>query len=213
MAGTGDETTDRRKPRRWRVLDAVTSVRTPATVDEVTDEVHDRRAPSDPVAGLESWDRTHQRLHEVDLPALSAAGLIEFDRDRGIVTVPPEAAESGFGPANVEATHLRHDGVEPADDEPVTQAAKNATGESGRGTGDKTALGAEHSPDGSAASIDGGALPWHHLYLGATVASVLLLVASTGWIVPGVGFPMAVAAGAAVTLFGLLAIGHELSTR
>lgn len=210
MSEIGDGASDRRQPRRWRILDAVTSVRTPATVDEITDQLHDRRAPSDPLAGLESWDRTHQRLHEVDLPALSAAGLLEFDRDRGIVTVPPEAAESGFGPANVEATlQRRADDADRADDEPATESGAEE-GESGLGK--ESTSGGRTTSEATPATTAADGLPWHHLYLGATVVSALLLVGSTGWIAPGVDYATTVAAAAAVALFGLLAIGHELAS-
>lgn len=206
MSETHDGAADRRQPRRWRVLDAVTSVATPATVDEITDQLHARRAPSDPLAGLESWDRTHQRLHEVDLPALSAAGLLEFDRERGIVTVPPEAAESGFGPANVEATHERRGDDGAGTVGTATSSATVAAGDEDAPAARSDAVAA----DESAAAV-GTALPWHHLYLGATVVSATLIVGSMEAVPTGVGYPSTLAAAIAVALFGGLAIGHQVS--
>lgn len=56
-------------------------VDTPATVDEVADQLID---PGDRL-DIETWGDVHEHLYRVDLPELDAAGVIEFDAERGIV--------------------------------------------------------------------------------------------------------------------------------
>jgi len=53
---------------------------TPVTVDEVTDELTEpARLP------IETWATVHERLHQDRLPALDAAGAIEFDETQGVI--------------------------------------------------------------------------------------------------------------------------------
>ena len=53
---------------------------TPVTVDEVTDELIEPARPP-----IETWATVHERLHQDRLPALDAAGAIEFDATRGVI--------------------------------------------------------------------------------------------------------------------------------
>ena len=53
---------------------------TPVTVDEVTDELIEPARPS-----IETWATVHERLHQDRLPALDAAGAIEFDETQGMI--------------------------------------------------------------------------------------------------------------------------------
>ncbi|NGM70450.1 hypothetical protein G6M89_15820 [Natronolimnobius sp. AArcel1] len=55
-------------------------VQLPATVDELTDQLI---APAQPP--LDTWAGVHERLHQERLPALEAAGEIEFDETQGVV--------------------------------------------------------------------------------------------------------------------------------
>lgn len=99
----------RMEPHRWRVVRALAAIDTPATIDQVVDELEDEAA-TDALAAIDTWDRTHEQLHDVDLPALDEAGLVDFDGGRGLVTVPPEATEQ-FERAADEATDGTDRGV------------------------------------------------------------------------------------------------------
>lgn len=62
------------------LLAVLNGMQTPATVDEVTDELIDPARPS-----IETWAAVHERLHRERLPALDATGDIEFDEAQGLV--------------------------------------------------------------------------------------------------------------------------------
>jgi|GEM_PF-681594 len=53
---------------------------TPVTVDEVTDKLVEPARPT-----IEIWATVHERLHQDRLPALDAAGAIEFDETQGVI--------------------------------------------------------------------------------------------------------------------------------
>jgi len=59
---------------------ALDELNTPVTVDEVTDELVEPARPT-----IETWATVHERLHQDRLPALDAAGAIEFDETRGVL--------------------------------------------------------------------------------------------------------------------------------
>lgn len=199
------------QPQRWRVLDAVASLEEPATIDEIVDELRDRRVESDPLGDLESWDRTHERLHDVDLPALDAAGLLTFDDDRGVVTVPPAVTGGPFATAaTTEAPGVT--------DEPT--ASRDRTSRNDATATDRTVEGpdapaAERVPDaGSSANGQSGRdVAWPRRYLAATLFGAGLLLASTSTLVPGGELATTVAGGFVVALFAVLATVHEISTR
>lgn len=168
---------DRLQPRRWRVLAALQRIESPATIDEVTDELYENRAPGDPLAGLESWDRTNQRLHDVDLPALDVVGLVEYDEKRGVVTVPRAADPNATGATRPSAA------VPDAGDSPGS------------------ATGSQAATRGGTESTSGWN-QWRYRYLAATVVSALLLL-GTAVLVPA---ESTVSTAAAVTVAGLFAI-------
>ncbi|WP_246999658.1 hypothetical protein [Halosolutus gelatinilyticus] len=53
---------------------------TPATVDEITDQLIEPAHPP-----IDTWADVHERLYRDRLPALEAAGEIEFDQTQGLV--------------------------------------------------------------------------------------------------------------------------------
>ncbi len=64
------------------LLSVLEELTTPVTVDEVVDHlIH----PAE--ASVETWADVHERLHQERLPALDDAGDIDFDSERGTVTV------------------------------------------------------------------------------------------------------------------------------
>ncbi|QCW04146.1 hypothetical protein FGF80_13265 [Natrinema pallidum] len=65
------------------LVDILDEMRTPATVDEVTDELIE---PANPP--IETWALVHERLHRDRLPALDASGAIEFDETQGLIERP-----------------------------------------------------------------------------------------------------------------------------
>lgn len=197
-------TADRLQPRRWRVLAALGRVESPATVDEIADQLHQRRAPSDPLAGLESWDRVHERLHEVDLPALQMAGLIEYDGERGVVTVP-RTAETATGVPDGAAERVPDGGAGSA------TASDHTSGPGpGRVTGPSTVTGpggeASGDADGSPAHGD----RWRYRYLLAA-ALAAVLVSGTAMLAPAEPVATTAAAGAVAVLFAALSVVHLLS--
>lgn len=68
---------------------------TPATVDEVADQlIHPAQPPVD------TWAAVHQRLYERRLPELDAESEIDFDEQQGLVErSSPQRAETVVAPA------------------------------------------------------------------------------------------------------------------
>lgn len=180
---------DRLQPRRWRVLAALQRIESPATIDEVTDELHESRAPGDPLAGLESWDRTNQRLHDVDLPALDVVGLVEYDETRGVVTVPRAADPDANG-----STHAA-DGPD-VSDSPEPTTVTGSRDESLDGAGSRGATGSRSDRN-----------RWRYRYLVATVGSALLLL-GTAMLVPAESTVSTAAAATVAGVFAILSITH-----
>ncbi|MXV64118.1 hypothetical protein GS429_19020 [Natronorubrum sp. JWXQ-INN-674] len=69
------------------LLAILAEMQTPATVDEVTDELIEPERPP-----VETWAAVHERLHEHRLPELDASDDIQFDASQGIVDCPTPAA-------------------------------------------------------------------------------------------------------------------------
>ena len=72
------------------IVDTLKRMQTPATVDELTDRLLDRRDGVDRSTRLDAWATVHERLHERDLPELDASGVIEFDASKGLVGFPTD---------------------------------------------------------------------------------------------------------------------------
>lgn len=64
------------------ILDVLDEMATPVTVDEIVDRLIEPTQPP-----VETWATVHERLHQDRLPELDEAGAIEFDAERGTVTV------------------------------------------------------------------------------------------------------------------------------
>ncbi|ELY90051.1 hypothetical protein [Natrinema altunense] len=78
------------------LVDVLDEMRTPATVDEVTDALIDPAHPP-----IETWALVHERLSRDRLPALDASGAIEFDETQGLIERPDArpGEERRFSPA------------------------------------------------------------------------------------------------------------------
>ncbi len=72
------------------IVDTLQRMQTPATVDELTDHLLDRRDGVDRSTRIEAWATVHEQLHERDLPALDATGDIEYDASKGLVGLPTD---------------------------------------------------------------------------------------------------------------------------
>lgn len=69
---------------------------TPVTVDEIADRLIEPARPS-----IDTWANVHERLYSERLPALDAAGEIDFDETQGIVERtrrPAGGDEDGLSP-------------------------------------------------------------------------------------------------------------------
>ncbi|SEQ54800.1 hypothetical protein [Natrinema salaciae] len=62
------------------LLSVLDGMNTPATVDEVADELVKPARPP-----IETWATIHEQLHQDRLPALDASGAVEFDETQGLV--------------------------------------------------------------------------------------------------------------------------------
>lgn len=84
--------------RRTGIVLALNRLDTPVTVDQLVDELVDEDEPGS------TWEATHERLHEADLPALDRAGLLTFDADRGLVSREADAEPVGPSPSRQSQT-------------------------------------------------------------------------------------------------------------
>lgn len=62
------------------LLTVIEDLQLPVTVDEIADRLIEPAQPP-----IDTWAAVHERLHRTRLPALDAAGEIEFDDAQGIV--------------------------------------------------------------------------------------------------------------------------------
>lgn len=83
--------------RRASIVDALETLETPVTVDQLVDALvarSDRMGPT-----LEEWCDLHEELYVVDLPVLDALGTLEYDLERGLVALPAGTLEQSVSTA------------------------------------------------------------------------------------------------------------------
>lgn len=64
------------------------------TIDQIADAVHRWERETTGADGERTWYDIHDELFRVDLPVLDRAGVVTFDRTRGLVLAPDAAADS-----------------------------------------------------------------------------------------------------------------------
>lgn len=67
----------------WDIVTLLETRDEPVTIDEITDQVYGATETDD----VEAWGDVHERLSRTALPALDASGVIDFQPERGTVTL------------------------------------------------------------------------------------------------------------------------------
>jgi DNA-binding transcriptional ArsR family regulator len=96
------------RPRRQRVVSILSEQAVPVTLQELAEKLATRERDAGTKDGNDDYDPL-VRLHHVDLPKLSDAGLIDYDSDRTTITAtaPPTAVAGLLAAEDLDETDGR----------------------------------------------------------------------------------------------------------